>query len=528
MAENQTKETKQALGGDRYAGLIYLAVNTAVLCLCLLRHLEGLEYILFLLGIAAIAGVLLKGKPREPEAHIGFVIFIDVLLVFASLTDIWRTAPLLDVLAYKPGLWIALTIAGLILFCVGVSRKKDALCWGALFAWGMCFPIIWRVLSGVDAHYVIRYMTVYGLLSALWMIVVRANRLTNRKSRAMAYGLGLFGLYFFLALKSGWWMSNQFFMPYFAELISSFKQNQLNTAHVLILEIIFLAGAFLLGAFTKKERHPGGLILAAFAGGVLVLKAVLTFFVPGGVLALVVYGCISVKLLRLEVTKRACLTGARGIMQMITALSVSGALLLMSWGLWSVLLAGGIGARLIVKKLRAGSSECPKVYAQTFFLMLLMACLAAYQVSFHVQVFAAIGLVGFSFFLMLYFLNWKHPNVGVNHRPAKSLMCALLALLLVLLITQSGTAIRLDRSYSTATVELEAREKDGTVDYTVTQYGTPEDYIIYVKSLNTQYAGIGRLDVETKSISGLYNTVETINSKGVITVRKVFLPTMYY
>lgn len=529
----ELKEERQAYRVNRN-GWIYFAVNTLLLLLAIARKLQGAEFIFVILGLILLWSLLVREKNRiySVSEKLTAVIFIDVLLVFVSGSDVWlsyMSGNVLNELSRNTGRWILWVVIGFICYLVSVGKKSIVAQWLAFEAFGVAVTFTWGWRLEHWSGYVKMFFLLFTIFNLAWCLVMK-TALTVRKEKMVQkrwMSFGLLGLFLFLSLYSNGTIGS--FMSSFADRITLFLALKLGTGKVVLILIVLIAAALFMGAADARRCGCDALVMCGIAGAVLILKASTICFIPGVFVVFFIYGFVFLHLLKKEMAGAKFYLLNRALVLLIIAFSMAAALYLVSIGLWLVVLVGLIFAKIVIPK--PGQAPRKAFVPLLMVWMIVEAVLAVSLLRMHTQVYLTILLISVTFFVMLRLLTWKHPSVKLNQNGAKSVLCVAFAVLMLLTGVKSGTAIHFtyDPGTNQVTVDAKAKGKENAI-LVMACYWTNN-----VLSNGAAYdMGTGQM-VAQKEVSmnagtpaGSALVVVTMDQNGVITQKRAFVPSFYF
>lgn len=516
-----------------FNGWVYFAVNTVLLLFLVLGHMQGMEYLFLIPGLLALWAVLVREKNRicSVSGKLTAVIFIDVLLVFVSFSDVWiaaMTGNVLSNLPYNMGRWIAFVLLGIFFYLISVGKKSIIFQWIAFECFGLVFPFTWGWRLEHWSGYIQLFFLIYTLLNFVWCLAAKtaltADPVKAAAKRWMAFGLfgmAVFFRFFCVGVIETYLVS-------FPEKLSSFLNGNLGTGKVILVLLILLAAAVLLGAGDRERCGCDALVMSGIACAVILLKASVVCYIPFGFLAFFLYGFIFVNLLKREKSGRQGYGVNRAAILLIITLSMAVSLYLISIGLWMNVLAGLIFAGIIIPK--PGAQPKKRLVPLIMVWMIAEALLAVSRLKMHPEAYLAVAVISVSFFLMLRFLTWKHPSVEIGRKGAKGFLCAAFAVLLFLTVFKNGTAIDFayDPGANQVTVDIEAKGKENTVS-SVVYYWTDGGQPLEEAGYGGAQAVLQKvISVNAGTPAGKCLVVRTLDQNGVWTEKKCFVPDYYF
>ena len=516
-------------------GWIYFGVNTVFLLFALLRKLQGIEFIFFLLGILLLWVLLVREKNRiySVSEKLTAILFIDALLVFLSGMDIWRmnmTGNVLSDLFRGSGKWILWVVMGFAFYVTGVKKKRIVLQWIAFQCFGMVFPLLWGWTLGSWTDYVQLFYLLYTILNLTWCVAMKAaltvgdRRVT--KKRWMSFGL--LGVLVFLRFYCPGIMES--YLVTFPEKVTTFLAANLGPGKVVLAVAILVGASLFLGLADARRSGCDALVLCGIAGAIMVLKATTVFFIPLVYVTFFIYGFIFLHLLKKEKTGAQCYPLNRAVLILMISVAMAVALYLVSIGLWLVVLAGLIFAKLVIPK--PGQKPRKNLIAWILVWITAEALLAVWFLRVHPQVYLTIILIAVTFFVLLRMINWKHPAVELKRNAFKGALCLAFAVLMLLVPVKCGTAIHFtyDPGANQVSVDLKARGKDNSV-YSVVYYWSDQ---VLLGSGRAYSAGSAQpvlqeeIQVNAGSPAGRCLVVRASDQNGVWTEKQTFVPSFYF
>lgn len=517
-------------------GWVYFIVNTVILLFLTLPRIQKVEFIFLILGIVLLWNLLLREKNQiySASGKLAGIVFIDVLLVFVSFSDVWRpalTGDLISNLSNNIGRWILFVLFGIVCYGISVNKKSIFFQWIAFELFGLVFTFTWGWGLNYWSGYIRVFFLVYTILNFVWCLVVRtALSVRNEKiagKRWMTFGL--FAIPLFLRFFCGGVIEE--YLVTFPERIQAFISANLGPGKMIFFLIILFGGALIMGAGEKIRCGCDALVMSGIACGIIILKATTVFFIPFVFVVFFIYGFIFVYLLGKEKGGAIRFPGInRALLLVIITVSMVVSLYLVSIGLWLLVLTGLVFIKILVPK--PGKQIRKNFVPIVMIWMILEAVLAIWQFKLHPEAYLAVAVIAVSFFLMLRLITWKHPSVKINRRMLKTCMCIVFALFMFLPVLKNGTVINIvyDRDTNQVSADIEAKGKENVID-SVAYYWT--DNVLSwgrtgISGNGAQTVMQEKTTIHAGSPSGRCLVVVTTDENGVRAEKKAFVPVFYY
>jgi hypothetical protein len=471
------------------SGWIFFIANTLIVLFCLLRKVDSVIELVFLaLGILALWAILVKCAEKSVNAidRVPVILFMDSMILFAVNASDWVPSLQKPIFMFsnKPVQWLFMAIIGFILMMVSIKKNNKIV---GIFAYEAWFYSLMVLLGATlntwsSSEYLRLFGALYLLGNVMWWFIIRLCTVqnVNRAKTTTILQLGLFGeVVFLLGCTPGYFYN---ILASFQTICDHYAQTILRTRNLVILVLAFMVVAWIFSeeGFTGRQ-FKGCMIIA---GTVCIIKACMTFFVPGGFLSIFVYMGIMAKDLNKhgfndDSKLGSDIQGLAAVFQkrwqmyypLIVSTAIIAALFVISIGLWLLVPLGGIFTAIILKSSHRNMRPALIIVFGT-----IMTLAAMYLYKWNSQNVPAVLAVMVALLILLRFANQKHPSVNLPHTGWKALLCCAGLFLMVLLVARNEVTTYAHLKESWNIIEFGAEEKNEDIQMTEGYYSTEGGY----------------------------------------------------
>lgn len=462
----------------------------------------------------------------NPGALVSFMIFLDLVLVcFMQVSGVWEHKEVLkewlDSGLAKMVERFALFVVPAVIywFLAKRIRQKTLLRWITMEV-VVFFIVIVDFGSGIIKRMIISrtglmILIFYTAVSVMWFAAADISRkcagLTEIRTGWMS--IALFVMFF------GYLYTPPFiqYMMQLPERYRLFTETYMSWTWIVIMVTLSLAAGMILKPKDKQESGTSMLVLWGFAGFCLIMKLAQVWYFTYVWAVLLLYLLLLVVCFDIERKKDAAEDEFYGMSMLFLSAGFAFLIFAANRGFWALFLS----AALIFL---VGCIPSEKNSFKESLIFLLMMVFLALGFMFHLrgckENYIAAAVITVFGIITCMLMTWEHPaGIMIVKMSRRVSLCALMALLLLIVCMRGGSKIKVGQKQgeNTVAVSVEAKGKENEVAesyyYWTDAKGKKVSEDIQLRSSGQE------LEMQTECL-----TIVAVDKNGIKTTRKVWYP----